>query len=82
MTTALIEDHRAGIEALCRTYGARRLDVFGSAVRDDFDSERNPSASLSTWRDPRARSLDVLGAARKVASQRLRVTTSGAFPHG
>lgn len=37
----LIEQHRGGIEALCREYGVRRLDAFGSAVRDDFDPERS-----------------------------------------
>lgn len=54
--TALIEDHRAEIEALCRTYKVRRLEVFGSAVRDDFDPTRSdvdflvefePDAALS-----------------------------------
>ena len=37
----LIDDHRAEIEALCRRYRVRRLDVFGSAIRDDFDPERS-----------------------------------------
>ena len=32
-----IETHRARIAELCRRYRVRRLDVFGSAVRDDFD---------------------------------------------
>ena len=41
MTTTIINDHRAGIEALCRRYGVRRLDVFGSAIREDFDHERS-----------------------------------------
>lgn len=40
-TTTLIDVHRAEIEALCRTYGVRRLDVFGSAIRDDFDPDRS-----------------------------------------
>jgi predicted nucleotidyltransferase len=35
--TSLIEQHRAEVAALCRRAGARRLDVFGSAARDDFD---------------------------------------------
>lgn len=35
--TTIIEQHRADIEALCRTYQVKRLDVFGSAVRKDFD---------------------------------------------
>lgn len=34
---SLIEQHRAEVAALCRRTGARRLDVFGSAARDDFD---------------------------------------------
>jgi predicted nucleotidyltransferase len=29
---------RNDVAALCRRSGARRLDAFGSAVRDDFDS--------------------------------------------
>jgi predicted nucleotidyltransferase len=35
--TNLIEQHREEVVALCRRAGARRLDVFGSAVRADFD---------------------------------------------
>jgi predicted nucleotidyltransferase len=41
MTTTLIEDHLAGIVHLCKAYGVRRLEVFGSAVRDDFDPDRS-----------------------------------------
>lgn len=33
----LIEQNREKIATLCRQYGVKRLDVFGSAVRDDFD---------------------------------------------
>lgn len=33
----LLASHSASIAALCRRYGVRRLDVFGSAARDDFD---------------------------------------------
>ena len=34
----LIAQHRSGISAICRRYGIRRLEVFGSAARaDDFD---------------------------------------------
>ena len=35
--TNIIEQHREEVVALCRRAGARRLDVFGSAVRADFD---------------------------------------------
>lgn len=41
MIATLIDDHRAEIADLCRTFGVRRLDVFGSAVRDDFDPTRS-----------------------------------------
>jgi len=33
----LIEQKRTEVATLCRRSGARRLDVFGSAARDDFD---------------------------------------------
>jgi uncharacterized protein len=39
--STLIERHRAEIEALCRSYRVRRLDVFGSAIRGDFDPARS-----------------------------------------
>lgn len=35
----IVEEHRAEVEALCREYRVRRLDVFGSAVRGGFDPE-------------------------------------------
>lgn len=47
----LIEDHRAEIAALCRTYHVRRLEVFGSVVRDDFDPERSDVDFLYEWAD-------------------------------
>jgi predicted nucleotidyltransferase len=37
----IVESKRAEIAALCRELGVRRLDVFGSAVTDDFDVERS-----------------------------------------
>jgi predicted nucleotidyltransferase len=37
----IVESKRAEIAALCRELGVRRLDVFGSAVSDDFDVERS-----------------------------------------
>lgn len=37
----VIQQHRVDVAALCRRAGARRLAVFGSAARDDFD----PSSS-------------------------------------
>ncbi len=37
----LIEERRAEIAALCRKFHVRRLDVFGSAARGDFDPARS-----------------------------------------
>ncbi len=38
----LIEQHRDSIAELCRRYGVRRLEVFGSAARGtDFDFARS-----------------------------------------
>lgn len=37
----LIEANRDAIARLCRQHGARRLEVFGSILRDDFNSSRS-----------------------------------------
>lgn len=37
----VIEDKRAEIEALCRQYGIRTLELFGSAATGRFDTERS-----------------------------------------
>jgi predicted nucleotidyltransferase len=36
-----IAKHRDELEALCRRFHVRRLDLFGSAARDDFDPRRS-----------------------------------------
>ena len=35
----LIHDNRDAIGALCRQYGVRKMEVFGSLLRADFDTE-------------------------------------------
>jgi predicted nucleotidyltransferase len=37
----LIEPYRQEIAALCQRYAVRRLELFGSALRDDFDPARS-----------------------------------------
>ena len=37
----MIENHRDAIAALCRRYGVRRLELFGSALREDFDTDKS-----------------------------------------
>ena len=60
MTTTLIDDNLIQIADLCRSYGVRQLDVFGSAVRADFDPARSdvdflvdfaPDESRNRFRD-------------------------------
>jgi hypothetical protein len=36
-----IEEKRTQVTALCRQYHVQRLELFGSALHDDFDPERS-----------------------------------------
>src|SRR5215216_1563081 len=50
--THVLEGHRQALIDLCRKYRVRRLDVFGSAARSDFDEESSDVdllVELSTW---------------------------------
>jgi uncharacterized protein len=51
--TPLIEEHLAELEDLCRRYGVRRLDLIGSATRDDFDPRRSDLDFLVEFEDYR-----------------------------
>lgn len=35
---SLIEKRRSEVDAVCRRHAVRRLELFGSAVRDDFNA--------------------------------------------
>jgi predicted nucleotidyltransferase len=37
----LIEEHRSQIAELCRRHGVKRLELFGSAARGEFDPGRS-----------------------------------------
>jgi predicted nucleotidyltransferase len=37
----LIENNREAINELCRRHGVRRLEAFGSILREDFDAGRS-----------------------------------------
>jgi uncharacterized protein len=49
----LIEQYRAQLDELCRRYRVRRLDLFGSATRDDFDPQRSDLDFLVEFEDYR-----------------------------
>lgn len=46
-----LELKRERVAELCRRFGVLRLDVFGSAVRDDFDPERSDIDLLVSLED-------------------------------
>jgi hypothetical protein len=55
---ALVASNRKEIQDLCRTYGVRRLELFGSAATDLFDPARSdldflveflPGQNLGPW---------------------------------
>ena len=48
---AAVAQHREAIEELCRQYGVAKLDVFGSATRDDFDEARSDVDFLVEFAD-------------------------------
>jgi predicted nucleotidyltransferase len=47
----LIEAHRDAIIALCRQYGVRRLDLFGSAATGAFNAETSDLDFIATFAD-------------------------------
>lgn len=50
----LIESRRAELAELCRRFGVRRLEVFGSAARaEDFDEARSDVDFLVELPDPK-----------------------------
>ena len=44
-----VEKHIPAIRALCREFGVSRLEIFGSAVTDEFDPERSDVDFLVTY---------------------------------
>ena len=56
----LIDQHRTEIATMCRRYGVRRLEVFGSAAREeDFDPVASDADFLVAF-DPAASDLSPL----------------------
>ena len=51
---ALIEQHLDAIRALCREYGVRRLDLFGSAATGAFDEATSDLDFVATFADTRS----------------------------
>jgi predicted nucleotidyltransferase len=49
---ALIEQKKDSIAAACRQYGVGRLEVFGSAVRSDFDPQKSDLDFIASFLPP------------------------------
>ena len=47
-----IEEHRVAIEALCRRFQVRRLELFGSAAGETFDQKSSDLDFLVEFDDP------------------------------
>lgn len=54
---ALVESKRQAVADLCRRSGVKRLEVFGSATRDDFDVVSSDVDLLVEFDDTAKRSL-------------------------
>ncbi len=50
----IVTQHRDQIAALCRQYGVRRLDLFGSAATGAFDPETSDLDFVATFADTRS----------------------------
>ena len=48
----LIEKHRGELSALCRRFEVRRLELFGSAARDEFDPGSSDLDFLVAYQPP------------------------------
>ena len=50
----LVANHMTEIAALCRQFGVRRLDLFGSAATDAFDPAKSDLDFVATFADTSA----------------------------
>ena len=49
----LVQTHQEELAELCRRFGVKRLEIFGSAAREDFDPEKSDLDFLVVF-DPAA----------------------------
>ena len=50
-TSSVIDDFRGGLAEQCRRFGVRRLEIFGSAARDDFDPGKSDVDFIVSFAD-------------------------------
>ncbi len=56
--SSVLDAHLAEVQALCRRYGVRRLEVFGSATSSAFDAQRSDLDLLVAFDDDSAHLFD------------------------
>ena len=49
---SVVEENRDKLVQACRTFGVERLELFGSAARNDFDPQRSDFDFIVRFRDP------------------------------
>ena len=49
---ALIEQRKTSIVEACQKFGVQRLEVFGSAARDDFDAQKSDLDFIANFLPP------------------------------
>ena len=81
--THVLEGHRPELVDLCRKYRVRRLDVFGSAARGEFDEESSDVDLLVEFDDmPHADRADAylgfLTAVEALLRRRINLVEAGA----
>lgn len=68
----VIEQHRSELESLCRRFHVRRLELFGSAARSDFDPAHSDFDFLVEFdRDESLRALDAYFGLKEALEQLL-----------
>lgn len=80
---SIVESKREDVAALCRRFGVKRLEVFGSAARDDFDVLRSDVDLLVEFADHRgtgglARYFDLKAALETLFARRVDLVEAGA----
>ena len=78
----IVERNRPAIAELCRRFGVRRLDLFGSAATGRFDPERSDLDFLVEFDEPRTYGLkgtyfQFHGALEELFQRRVDLLTAG-----
>lgn len=79
----ILTNHRDKISELCRKFGVVRLDLFGSAARNDFNPDSSDIDLVASFSDTRApgyadRYLDFAQSLEELLGRKVDLLTPGA----